>query len=134
MGKPKTFKFFILLFLTLGIFTKSATAEICFCGEACPHVFTNTSTLAQVPSDFKYHILGCTEFEILCEFLKNHPDNSLVDVLSLREDNPNYYNMGFNEMLQTAYGFECYRSELIWEASRRLRSNIAMGNMFDHAK
>ena len=42
MGYRKTFIVWVLL---LGVFLNSALAQVCFCGEACPHSFrTNAET------------------------------------------------------------------------------------------
>jgi len=39
MGFRRKFSIFIVLFLVAGVFTNSALAEVCFCGQACLHGF-----------------------------------------------------------------------------------------------
>jgi hypothetical protein len=52
LGNLKTFRVLIVLILALGIFTNSAMAEICFCGETCSHVFPNS---AKKKESFPFH-------------------------------------------------------------------------------
>ena len=57
MGNLRAFRVLIVLFLTLGIFTNSVMAEICFCGEACSHVFPNNVKRKEI-FPFHNHCVG----------------------------------------------------------------------------
>lgn len=84
-----------------------------------------TAKAAQiVPSisqGFRYHILSCRAFEILCEFLRTHPAVKLIELLELKEREQNYYT-DFAQFLEDEFGFECYEIGLVWEAADKLWS------------
>jgi hypothetical protein len=84
-----------------------------------------TARAAQiVPSisqGFRYHILSCGAFEILCEFLRTHPAIKLTELLELKEREQNYYT-DFARFLEEEFGCECYEIGLVWEAADKLCS------------
>jgi hypothetical protein len=50
MGYRKTFNVFVALFLAMGIFSTTAFAEACFCGQACLHgLQPNSKNLLNFP-------------------------------------------------------------------------------------
>ena len=57
MRNLKEFKVLFVLLLAFGIFANSVMAEVCFCGEACSHVFQkNVKEKASFP--FHNHCFG----------------------------------------------------------------------------
>jgi len=57
LGRLKPFKLSVVLCLLVGIFANSVMAEVCFCGEACSHVFQkNVKQNASFP--FHNHCVG----------------------------------------------------------------------------
>jgi len=66
-------------------------------------------------SDFKFHILSCTNFEILCEFLKEKPGETLHHVLMEKEKKENY-SKELNDFLKDEYHFSCDKISLLTKA------------------
>lgn len=85
----------------------------------------------QIPAiidDFKFHILGCTEFEVLCEFLKTHSDKNLIDLLRIKEEDQNYY-VEFDEFLNKNFNFQCTEVSLTTKAFHKLWDSIGLGDI-----
>jgi hypothetical protein len=53
MGHRKTPNILISLLLLLGVFTNSALAEVCFCGQACVHGLQPTT---KIKANFLFHM------------------------------------------------------------------------------
>jgi len=56
-------------------------------------------------SKFKFHLLGCTEFEILCQFSKDKKGVSIFDLLREKEKKSFYYK-DFSELLKEKYSYQ----------------------------
>ena len=53
-------------------------------------------------SGLKFHLLGCTDFEILCQFMKEKNDTNIFEILREKEE-PHHYFKGFSELLIEKY-------------------------------
>lgn len=84
----------------------------------------------EIPEDFRYHIVGCTEFEVLCEFLKTHPGKNLRDLLRLKEEGQNYY-MEFGYFLEKYFNYRCSKISLIREGSDNLWNSVGLGYILE---
>lgn len=76
-----------------------------------------------VAKDFRYHILGCGDFEVLCEFLKTHPEIDFVELIKSKEESQNY-SKGFNDFLEKDFNFSYSSIELISDAYDKFRASI----------
>jgi hypothetical protein len=56
-------------------------------------------------SKFKFHLLGCTEFEILCQFIKDKKEASIFDLLREKEEEVFYYK-SISELLEEKYHYQ----------------------------
>jgi hypothetical protein len=72
-----------------------------------------------ISQEFHYHILSCTGFEILCEFMRTHPDIRLSDVLESKQQREHYYT-DFAQFLERSFDFSCSEVEVVWKASDEL--------------
>jgi len=59
-----------------------------------------------VRSDVPYHILSATDFEMLCEFLRRHPDKCLIRVLRQKELDGASTAL-LRDYLKETYNYEC---------------------------
>lgn len=56
-------------------------------------------------SGFKFHLLGCTDFEIFCEFIKEKRDSNIFKILREKEEYQHYYK-GLPELLIKKYNYQ----------------------------
>ena len=56
-------------------------------------------------SGFKFHLLGCTGFEMLYEFIKEKKDPNIFEILCEKEEHRHYYK-GFSEFLDEKYNYK----------------------------
>lgn len=56
-------------------------------------------------SEFKFHLLGCTDFEILCQFVKEKKEADIFDLLCEKEEGPIYYYKGLSRVLSEKYDY-----------------------------
>lgn len=54
-------------------------------------------------SQFKFHLVGCTSFEILCQFLKERPDISIFTLFEKKESEERFYFMNTSHFLKERY-------------------------------
>ncbi len=54
---------------------------------------------------FKFHLLGCSDFEILCQFIKDNKGINIFDLLHEKEGKTFYYK-GFSELLSEKYSYQ----------------------------
>lgn len=57
-------------------------------------------------SQFKFHVFGCTDFEILCQFLNDRKDISIFDILKEKEAESSFYFMNINDFLKEKYSYK----------------------------
>ena len=67
MGHRKTFNILVALFLLLAVFTNSAMAGACFCGQACLH---GPQPKAKTKVDILFHMLCISYLCKSCELEK----------------------------------------------------------------
>jgi len=77
--------------------------------------------------DFRFHVLGATDFEILCEFLRSHPTLSMGSVL-LGKGRDSGYEAPIGDYLERTYGFRCLDMPLIEAASREVWGSIGFSS------
>ncbi|MFA4828808.1 MAG: hypothetical protein WC594_06290 [Thermodesulfovibrionales bacterium] len=54
-------------------------------------------------SQFKFHLLGCTSFEIMCQFLKEKPAISIFTLFETKESEAKWYFMSTSHFLKESY-------------------------------
>ena len=103
------------------VFSVFVVMDDFYCMDARFKPLITAKAAQKIPqiSSFRYHILNCTSFEVVCQFLKTHPDVKFSDLLRLKEEDQNYHT-DFDRFLEEHFSFTCSKIDLIWSVADRL--------------